>query len=187
MINYIRRPGAFALVLACAIAACSTPEKKADTTLASDTALKSDLAMANRDTTAQPALNDVPANAGSPAPTANAPKTSAPKTSTPRTTPPKATPRPAPAKPVAAAPTTTTTASGNTVTRNPAGSGSSSAGGSVGTIASGTSLALRSNARVCTNTYQVGQTFSATVANAVSGPPVPRSPSRSRSSSVART
>jgi len=39
----------------------------------------------------------------------------------------------------------------------------------VGTIASGTSLSLRSNARVCTNTYQVGQTFTASLANAVSG------------------
>jgi hypothetical protein len=39
----------------------------------------------------------------------------------------------------------------------------------VGTIASGTSLALKSNARVCTNTYTVGQTFTASLANAVSG------------------
>jgi hypothetical protein len=53
------------------------------------------------------------------------------------------------------------------VTRNPAGS--SSGGGAVGTIASGTSLNLRSNARVCTNTYKVGQTFTASLANAVSG------------------
>ncbi len=36
-------------------------------------------------------------------------------------------------------------------------------------IPSGSSLALRSNSRVCTNTYTVGQTFTATVANAVSG------------------
>jgi hypothetical protein len=39
----------------------------------------------------------------------------------------------------------------------------------VGTIASGTSLSLRSNDRVCTNTYKVGQTFTASLANAVSG------------------
>jgi hypothetical protein len=39
----------------------------------------------------------------------------------------------------------------------------------VGTIASGTRLSLRSNAEVCTNTYTPGQTFSATVADAVTG------------------
>jgi predicted acyltransferase (DUF342 family) len=39
----------------------------------------------------------------------------------------------------------------------------------VGTIASGTSLSLRSNARVCTNTYKVGQTFTASLASSVSG------------------
>jgi len=64
---------------------------------------------------------------------------------------------------------TRTTPSGNTETRNAPGSASASGGGAVGTIPSGTDLALRSNSRVCTNTYTVGQTFSATVANAVSG------------------
>ena len=36
-------------------------------------------------------------------------------------------------------------------------------------IAAGTSLSLRSNARVCTNTYTAGQTFTATLANAATG------------------
>ena len=67
------------------------------------------------------------------------------------------------------APTTRTTASGNTETRNAPGTAAASGGGAVGTIASGSSLSLRSNSRVCTNTYTVGQTFSATVANAVQG------------------
>jgi hypothetical protein len=61
------------------------------------------------------------------------------------------------------------TASGNTVTRNTGASAANAGGGAVGTIASGTSLALKSNARVCTNTYTVGQTFTASLANAVSG------------------
>ena len=39
----------------------------------------------------------------------------------------------------------------------------------LGMIPSGSSLSLRSNARVCTNTYQPGQTFSATTTSAVSG------------------
>jgi len=39
----------------------------------------------------------------------------------------------------------------------------------VGSIASGTTLSLHSNDRVCTNTYTVGQTFTATTTSAVSG------------------
>ena len=164
MTNYIRRFGA-PLVLGAALAfsACTVSEKKADTTLASDTALKKDLALANRDTTAQPALKDVPA-AAAPAPAAPPMRTTTPAVSRPHTVPARTTPtRSAPA------PRTTTTASGNTVTKNPSGSSGTSAGGSVGVIASGTSLSLRSNARVCTNTYTAGQTFTATVANGVTG------------------
>jgi hypothetical protein len=162
MTKYIRTPGAsLALVAACMISACTVQEKgKADSTLAADTTLKNDLALANRDTTAQPALKDVPA-AAAPAP-APAPGV---KHSTPKpVSRPPVRHEPAPPPP---APATTTTASGNTVTTNPRGG--NNGGGSVGTIAAGTSLALRSNARVCTNTYQVGQTFTATVANTVSG------------------
>jgi hypothetical protein len=158
MTKYIRRLGApLALSTVLAFAACSVSEKKADTTLATDTALNKDLALAGRDTTVQPALKDVPAT-----PAAVAPPPPPMRTTTTK-------PKPAPAKPSTPAPTTSTTATGNTVTKNPTGSANSSAGGSVGTIASGTSLTLRSNARVCTNTYTPGQTFTATVANAVSG------------------
>jgi hypothetical protein len=53
------------------------------------------------------------------------------------------------------------------VTRN--STGANTGGGAVGTIPSGSSLTLTSNARVCTNTYQPGQTFTATLANPVSG------------------
>jgi hypothetical protein len=156
MTNDIRKfgaPLAFAMVLA--LAACKSADKAPDSSLARDTALNKDLAMANRDTSAQPALKDVaatpPAAAPAPAPTAMKPAA------------PVARPKPAPVK---TAPKTTTTKSGNTVTT---GSTGSSGGGSVGTIASGAALSLRSNSRVCTNTYTPGQTFTATVADAVSG------------------
>lgn len=57
----------------------------------------------------------------------------------------------------------TTTASGNTVTHNAAG------GGNVGTIASGTNIALTADQRLCTDSNKVGDTFTATVANPVVG------------------
>ncbi len=155
MTTSLRRMGTpFALFFALTVAACSSD--KNDTSLASDSTLNKDLQLAGTDTAAQPALTDVAAN---PPATTPPPMTVARPTPKPVVrTPPRVT-TPAPR----------TTASGNTVTRNPTGSSSSTAGGSVGTIASGTSLSLRSNARVCTNTYKVGQSFNATVANSVSG------------------
>jgi hypothetical protein len=168
MTKYIRRVHApLALCAALAVSACTVKDSKSDSTLARDTALNRDLALAGQDTSLQPQLRDVPATPATttpaPAPAASAPRGTAPatrpSTSGRTTTPARTTPTP----------TTTTTPSGNTVTRNTTGSSSSSAGGRVGTIASGTSLALRSNSRVCTNTYQVGQTFDATTTAAVSG------------------
>jgi hypothetical protein len=163
MTKYIRRLRApLALCAALAVAACTVKDNKSDSSLARDTALNRDLALAGQDTTTQPQLRDVPA---SPAVTTPAPAP-APARATPRATTPAARPS---TSGRTTTPATTRTASGNTVTRNTTGSASSSAGGSVGTIASGTSLALRSNARVCTNTYQPGQTFSATTTSAVTG------------------
>ncbi len=160
MTKYIRGISTpLALTLALMLSACTVSEKKADTTLAADPSLNKDLQLAGRDTAAQPALKDVPTT-----PVVAVP---APAPTTTRT-PPMTTTKP---KPVATKPkpTTTTTASGNTETRNPTGSASSAAGGAVGTIASGTSLSLRSNERVCTNTHHVGSTFTATLANSVTG------------------
>jgi hypothetical protein len=169
MRKYIRHAGVpFAFVAALSLGACTVSDSKSDTSLARDTALSRDLQMAGRDTTVQPQLNDVPA-------------TPATQPAAPAATPMRTTPRPAPARTAtrpAPRPTTTTpttrapevTASGNTVTRNAPGTSAGAAGGgAVGTIPSGTSLALRSNARVCTNTYTVGQTFTASLANAVTG------------------
>lgn len=174
MTKYIRKLGApLALFTVLAFAACTVSEKKSDTALATDTALNTDLALAGRDTAAQPALKDVPATPAAratPAPTPPPMRTSNPPAKA-RPAAPTVTPKSAPAPTTTASTTTapTTTASGNTVTKNPTGSASSSAGGAVGVIPSGTSLSLRSNARVCTNTYTPGQTFTATVANAAIG------------------
>jgi hypothetical protein len=169
MTKYIRQLRApLALCAVLAAASCTVKENKSDSTLARDTALNRDLQLAGRDTAAQPQLRDVPATpaAGAtpaPAPAATTPPRTAPPATRPatsgRTTTPAARPAPAP----------TTTASGNTVTRNTRTSAGTSGGGAVGTIPAGSSLSLRSNTRVCTNTHQPGQTFSATVANAVVG------------------
>jgi hypothetical protein len=161
MSKYTRRLGTsltltFALVAA---TACAGGEKK--DTLAQDTsALGRDLALAGQDSAAQPALTDTLAAAPAPAPAAPAPAPAA----TPRRT----------TSGTAAKPATTTTrrtASGNTETRRPAsGAGAASnEGGSVGTIAAGSQISLTSNDRVCTNTNKVGDTFTATVSEPVSG------------------
>lgn len=154
MSKYINRWCApLALAVALAAAACSDAKK--DDTLAQDSSLNRDLQMANQDSTAQPALTDVPATS---TPTASAP--AAP-----------AAPRPVVRNPASkrtaprvTTPATTTTASGNTVTRGTSGSERR-----VGTIPSGSEINLTSNSRVCTNTHKVGQRFTATVANSVEG------------------
>ena len=98
-----------------------------------------DITVVPADTTTQPQLKDVPAS-----PPASAP--SRPRTSAPRTNPPATSaPAPAPTRP-APAPGPTT-----------------------GTIASGTSLALTSSTKVCTNTNKVGDRFNATLTEAVTG------------------
>jgi len=167
MSKYTRRFGApFALVAALSFSACTVSDSKSDTSLARDTALNRDLELANRDSAVQPQLNDVPATpaAETPAPAPTPMRTTTPKPAASR-------PAPRPTRPATTTPepTTRTTASGNTETRNAPGTAAASGGGAVGTIPSGSSLALRSNSRVCTNTYTVGQTFSATVANSVEG------------------
>ncbi len=167
MSKYISRCSAsLVLVSALFISACS--DSKTDDALAQDTSLTRDLEMANQDTLSQPALQDVPA-LESPTAVATTPVPTTRSTGTtvrtpPRTTvrtPARNTPRPVPA-PAPAAPTTT--ASGNTVTRGPSGSEAR-----LGAIPAGSEIGLTSNSRICTNTNRVGQRFSATVANAVSG------------------
>lgn len=169
MSKYIPRWSA-PLALSLALLAGACVDNKSDDTLAQDTSLNRDLQMANQDTAAEPALQDVPTS-GAPtttpqasAPVVRTPSRSSgavrtpPRTTPPRTTPARTTPRPAePTRP-------TTTASGNTVT-----SGSSGSERAVGTIPAGSEINLSSNSRICTNTNRVGQRFSATVANSVDG------------------
>ena len=155
MSKYIRRFGTpLALTFALGFAACSKGGENSDSTLATDSALNRDLALASGDSAAQPQLKDVPAEA--PAPTTSTP-------SRPRTTTPKPTTRPTtPATKEPAPPPRT--ASGNTVTP-----GEKNSGGSVGEIASGTSLTLASGQKVCTNTGKVGDRITATTSEAVTG------------------
>jgi hypothetical protein len=174
MSEYIRRrvPLALALAAVTSAAACGGSEKTE--AALQDSALARDLALANQqDSAAQPALTDVPA--AEPAPTTSTPAPApapapAPSRPVPRPTasrPAPARPAPAPSRPAPApaAPAPTTTASGNTVSGG-AGAGERSG---VGSIPAGTTLALTSNSRVCTNTNQVGDRFTATVSDAVTG------------------
>lgn len=128
-----------------ALAACGG-DKAPDATLAGDSALGRDLAMA-RDSAAQPQLQDVPAPAPAPAP---APVSTAPARTTPRPAP---TPRPRTPAPAASTPA-----------RAPA-----AAAPVTGTIAAGTALTFASNSKVCSNDKQVGDKFTATLSESVSG------------------
>jgi glycine zipper 2TM protein len=138
----------FVLMAASTIGACT---KKADNSaLQQDSSLTRDLARAGADTTAQPQLKDVPP--------ATAPKTATSTRTTPRpkttTAAPKTSapaPAPAPANPPAAAKGEVTKAA---VT---------------GSIAAGTTLALSSSDKVCTNTNKVGDRFTATVNSGATG------------------
>jgi len=165
MLKYTRGSAALVLVASALLGACSSDNKKGpdSAALGADSTLNRDLALANHDTTVQPALKDVPANApAAPAPTTTRPQAKAPARTTPRTT----TPAPRPANPAPK-----TTPSGNTVTTNPASGANpaASGGGAVGTIAAGTTLTTHANSRICTNTNAVGDHVTATVENAVSG------------------
>lgn len=149
MAQYIPRLSAsLALSLALFAGACS----KKDDTATADSALNKDIQLANRDTSAQPALTDVPAGtAANPAPGT----TTTTKTTTTTTRKPTTTTR---------TPTTSVTSSGNTVTRNNSGSAAK-----IGTIPAGSTLNLASGSKVCTNTNHVGDRFNASVTNAIVG------------------
>ena len=143
------------LGLAFAAAACSTKDNNADT-LAVDTSLNRDLALANRDSAAQPQLQDVPSGTSTTRSGTSA-GTTAPRTSTSSSRTSSST------SSSTRSSSSTTTSSGNKVT-----TGSTGAGGAVGTLPSGTALNITSNSRVCTNTNKVGDTFTGTLSSAVS-------------------
>ncbi|MFL5498226.1 MAG: YMGG-like glycine zipper-containing protein [Gemmatimonadaceae bacterium] len=150
-----------------ALGACKQGDRPEDA-LAQDTSLAHDLQLANADTMAQPQLQDVPATVvPSTIPSTPAPKVSQRQTPSQILTPsrnprrvattPRSTPQPVEEAPV-------TTPNGNTVTEGTTGSERA-----VGTIASGSEISLFSGQRVCTNTYAVGDRFTASVAQSVQG------------------
>jgi hypothetical protein len=156
MVQYIPRLNAtLALSLALVVGACST---KTDNSAAADSALNKDIQLANRDSTAQPALTDVPAgtatNPAASTATRTTTTTSKTTTRTPTTT----------TRTTTRTPTTSVTSSGNTVTRN-----SGAAASRTGTIAAGSTLNLASGSKICTNTNRVGDHFTASVTNSVTG------------------
>ena len=155
------------LIAIMALASCKQGDKPEDA-LAQDTSLARDLQLANADTAAQPQLKDVPVTVV-PAenPTAPTPKVSQRQKPSEILTPNKnprrvaTTPRSAP-QPVETAPATTS--NGNTVSEGATGSEHG-----IGTIATGSEISLYSGQRVCTNTYAVGDRFTASVAESVQG------------------
>lgn len=153
----------FALFLT--LGACKRGDSPEDI-LARDSLLTRDLALVNADSSAQPELRDVPAGPA-PAPTA-APRQTPSDILTPRresrpvVIAPRRTRPPVEERPAAPAPVVT--ASGNTVTENSRGPEAQ-----LGMIAGGSEIALYSGQRVCTNTYAVGDRFTATVAESVHG------------------
>lgn len=149
------------------LGACKQGESPEDV-LARDSTLTRDLALANADSSAQPQLTDVPVttapavSSAAPAPRVSTRQTPAEiLTPSRRTRPVATTPR---ESPVETTPAPVTTASGNTVTESAKGSEAA-----VGMIAGGSEISLYSGQRVCTNTYAVGDRFTASVAESVQG------------------
>ena len=143
MREYIR-PSRVLLAALCAttFATAACGKKADDTALTTDSALGRDLAMAARDSAAQPQLKDVPEV---PPPAA--------------TTPAPARPRPRPTKPAPTpAPPTTTT---------PAAPAPRPSADVTGTVAAGTTLAFAANSKICTNTNNVGDKFTADLSASV--------------------
>lgn len=166
MSKYIRRLSVPTLAIAiAALAACRGESKRADSTaLTTDTTLNRDLALANRDTSAQPQLKDVPNQATKAPEKSERPTPRREERPRPRDNNP--TPKPVPSQSMPAA---TTTPSGNTMTTNPSGNAAAAGGGAVGTIAAGSTLNARASSKICTNTNAVGDHVTATLDNAVSG------------------
>ncbi|HEY4305838.1 MAG TPA: hypothetical protein VGM82_15300 [Gemmatimonadaceae bacterium] len=169
MSKYTLRLGASVVAAAAMLAACSKSDNKVDSTaLKTDSTLNRDLALANRDSAAQPQLKDVPVT---PAPAPAAPKANNPPARVNRPAQTGRTNRPVdrPSRPSTPAPVTT--ASGNTVTTNPGAANNprGAGGGQVGSIAAGTTLTSHANSKICTNTNAIGDHVTASIDNAVSG------------------
>lgn len=148
-----RSSATFATIAAVALAACGGDG--GETALDRDSALARDLARAGMDSAAQPQLEDVPEPKAEPAPepprTQTPPRRTTPASPTPST--PAPTPAPEPTPPA-----------GTTVTKEAPGSEPA-----VAAIPAGTTLALSAVDKVCTNTHKVGDRFTATLDEAVTG------------------
>ncbi len=175
-----------AMAGALAAGACSRGDARRQdaSALNSDTALARDLSLANQQPTPQPQLQDVPA-ATTPAPVTPAPVAPAPAPAAPtprreivrevirerparepaRTSTSSSAPRRS--NPDAVAGTDAGTATGSGAGSRPTPSNAERGG--VGTIAAGTTLLLSSNRRVCTNNTSVGDHFTASLSDAVTG------------------
>ena len=164
-LSRLATPALFATALL--FAACKRGDSPEDI-LAKDSTLIRDIALANADTSAQPELKDVPATTDPVvSDAAPAPRVSPRLSERTRREPPPATVvtrRTPPPPPVTTPETPKTTSNGNTVTENPAGGEKA-----VGMIAGGSQVSLYSGQRVCTNTYAVGDRFTASVAESVQG------------------
>ncbi len=163
MRNFRKSSGLVALVIMAGAFGCKDARKSEDV-LAQDTSLNNDLALANRDTAAQPQLKDVPATQ-QPAPAAVEP--AAPPPIVRRPAPRPVASRPAP-RPVATVPTPQpterVTASGNTERVTAPGSEKA-----LGVVSTGSEISLSSGQRICTNTNNVGDRFTAEIADPVMG------------------
>ncbi|MDQ6769124.1 MAG: YMGG-like glycine zipper-containing protein [Gemmatimonadota bacterium] len=152
------------------LGACKQGDKPEDA-LAQDTSLAHDLSLANADTMSQPQLKDVPVStAPIIKPAAPAPRVAQRQTPSQILTPSRSPRRVATTTRTTPQPvekTPAVTESGNTVTVTEGSSAGSTRG--MGTIATGSEISLYSGQRVCTNTYAVGDRFTASVAESVQG------------------
>lgn len=163
--NFSRIAAPILFIVALSLGACKRGDAPADV-LAKDSALSRDLALANADTASEPQLQDVPEATAPIVRSAAPPRVVTRQTPSEILTPsrqPERTPPPPP-QAVKETPAPNVTSGGNTVSEGSAGSESA-----VGTIASGSEISLYSGQRVCTNTYAVGDRFTASVAESVQG------------------
>ena len=157
------------ILIATLVVAVACSDRKSGDVLSEDTSLTRDLALANQDTASKPALRDVPV-AAEPEPVASDPEPAPPPTprrvtapavrrTTPRQAAPTVSPAPAPTQPQVR-----TTESGNTERVTERGSEAP-----LGVVSSGSEISLASGQRICTNTNNVGDRFTAQIADPVIG------------------
>ena len=162
MTRSVRLLAPLTLAAAVALSAGACNKDKANSgALGQDSTLNRDLALANKDSAAQPQLKDTAAPQSTPPATPAPAQSKTPERARTRHRAPSSS---APAASSAGTPASATTASGNSVAVTPAGSEVT-----LGTIPSGTSINLTSDDKVCTNTNKTGDKFSGSVSDAVVG------------------